>query len=752
MTWAQSRVGRTMSSAGLFLKRQLWIWPIIAVLVLSVVGYLVMRSIGETIQASIAAQLQGTLDMEASMLRQWYRQQETNAESLANSELVRGATEKLLAKSKSPSGTVEPLAPDAIARSLTEVTELRDSLNHNIASFLTAYEFVSFLICDKDERIIAASQAELLGREQVEQYRDFLRTALKGRTAVSAPFASISAIKDAEGVLRYNVPTMFVAAPVRDNTFQVVGAIAFRIRPETEFTSILQTGRIGASGETYAVNKPGFMVSNSRFDNDLVLAGILPETAGSASILNVRCVDPGGDITQGFRPGVRRSELPLNEMARSLTAGESGINVHGYRDYRGVPVVGAWAWLPDYNIGITTEVDVAEAYRPLTILRWVFGAVFTLLIAASVAIFVFTVIVARLDRKARAAAIEAKQLGQYELGERLGAGAMGVVYKGHHAMLRRATAIKLLDADKTTPTAISRFEREVQLTCQLNHPNTIAIFDYGRTPEGVFYYAMEFLDGINLQDLVGKYGPLPEERVIHILLQVCGSLYEAHSLGLVHRDIKPANIMLNRRGAMPDLVKVLDFGLVKALDEKQGMAATSSGGLLGTPLYMSPEAIEYPERVDARSDVYAVGAVGYFLLTGDTVFNASTLVELCKQHLSEQPKPPSLRLGRQIAPDLEMALLACLEKSPARRPQTARDLALRLERCTERMRWSTDRADDWWDRHDRGLPPTPATSSAVLSSRPPMAATRAEAPAGPARTETLPTYEQTFIGTPADES
>lgn len=713
MTWAKSRMGRSLSSAGLYLRQRLWIWPIIAVLTLSVVGFFVLRAISSTIEANIAAQLEGTLAMETAMLKQWYRQQETSAESLAVSQLVRDAAGKLLAAEQASPAIADPVTPEAAAKKLADLAQLRDTLNRDLGSFLTAHEFTSYFLCDKEATIVASSQAELLGKSQIEEYRGFVRAALKGQTTVSAPFKSVSAIKNADGVLQYNVPTMFVAAPVRDSTFQVVAAIAFRIRPEAGFTSILQTGRIGESGETYAIDKNGVMVSNSRFDDDMILAGILPETDSAASILNVRIVDPGGDVTAGFRPGVRRSELPLNLMARSVTAGETGRNVSGYRDYRGVPVVGAWTWLEDYNVGVVTEVDYAEAYRPLTILRWVFGSLYALLLASSVAIFVFTLIVAKLNRKAQEAAIEARQLGQYQLDEKIGAGAMGVVYKGQHAMLRRATAIKLLDVGKTTPAAIERFEREVQLTCQLNHPNTIAIYDFGRTPEGVFYYAMEYLDGIDLQSLVDKYGPLPEARVLSILQQICGSLFEAHSLGLVHRDIKPANIMLNRRGAMPDLVKVLDFGLVKAMDEKANQGATSSGGLLGTPLYMSPEAIEHPERVDARSDIYAVGAVGYFLLTGEPVFNAQTLVELCRQHVTESPRPPSLRMGRPMLPELESAILACLEKSPARRPQTARDLALRLERCPERLDWTTDRADDWWDRHDRGLPPLAGTSTAL---------------------------------------
>jgi serine/threonine protein kinase len=337
---------------------------------------------------------------------------------------------------------------------------------------------------------------------------------------------------------------------------------------------------------------------------------------------------------------------------------------------------------------------------------------FALLTLSSIAIFVFTLVVARLQREAQKAAIEARQLGQYRLEEKLGAGGMGVVYKGCHAMLRRPTAIKMLNVDKVNDASIQRFEREVQITCKLNNPNTVAIYDYGRTPEGVFYYAMEFLDGIDLQVLVEQYGAQPEGRVIRLLKAVCSSLYEAHSLGLVHRDIKPANIMLNRRGGEPDVVKVLDFGLVRALDEAK--VTRQTGGLAGTPLYMSPEAIQSPDTVDARSDIYAVGAVGYFLVTGKSVFEATSLVELCQQHITMLPASPSEKLGKAISPELESALLACLDKNSAKRPQTARDLAAHLDRAPTAHAWSVEEADAWWSRHERAK----ATTSSPSPPRP----------------------------------
>jgi serine/threonine protein kinase len=451
------------------------------------------------------------------------------------------------------------------------------------------------------------------------------------------------------------------------------------------------------------------MVSNSRFDDALILLGILQDREGTESILQVQLRDPGGDMTRGYRPKLRRGELGYTKAAAALMEKKDGINITGYRDYRGVPVVGVWTWLGNYDFGLITEIDYDEAFEPLNILRRAFYTMFGLLSLSALAIFIFTLIVTRLQKEARQAAVEAKQLGQYRLEEKLGEGAMGTVYRGHHSMLRRQSAIKLLNVERVNETSISRFEQEVQITCNLNNPHTIAIYDYGRTPEGVFYYAMEYLDGINLQDLVDRFGPLSDGRVAKILDQLCSSLFEAHSMGLVHRDIKPANVMLNRRGGVPDFVKLLDFGLVRAVDEaKRGKG---SEGMAGTPLYMSPESIQTPDLVDARSDLYAVGAVGYFLLTGAPVFQATSFGDLCQQHVDAIPVIPSVRSGRSVSEDLEYAIMACLEKNRAKRPQTARDLANLLHRIAASDQWTIQDADAWWSRYERGVGVTGATSS-----------------------------------------
>jgi serine/threonine-protein kinase len=288
---------------------------------------------------------------------------------------------------------------------------------------------------------------------------------------------------------------------------------------------------------------------------------------------------------------------------------------------------------------------------------------------------------------------KALQLGQYTLEEKLGEGGMGTVYRARHAMLRRPTAVKLLPPEKVGESSLERFEREVQLTAALSHPNTVAIFDYGRTPDGIFYYAMEYLDGIDLESLVMAHGPQPPARVVHVLRQVCGSLGEAHEAGLVHRDIKPANVILCERGGAPDVAKVVDFGLVKDLED--GHAITRTDAITGTPLYLAPEAVR-GEEVDGRGDLYALGALGYYLLAGRNVFEGKTLVEICGHHLHAAPAPPSEALGRPLPPQLEAVILSCLEKDRARRPATARELAARLAECDGVPVWTEEDAREWW--------------------------------------------------------
>jgi serine/threonine-protein kinase len=287
-------------------------------------------------------------------------------------------------------------------------------------------------------------------------------------------------------------------------------------------------------------------------------------------------------------------------------------------------------------------------------------------VLAGVALVLVLVLVRRLRAAARST-----RVGPYTLHEKLGEGGMGVVYKASHARLARPAAIKLLAPGRSGERDTRRFEREVQLTSRLTHPNSIAIYDFGRTDDGTFYYAMEYIDGVDLQTLVERDGPLAPARVAHILAQLAAALVEAHQSGLVHRDVKPANIMLCERGNSSDFVKLLDFGLIKEVSAPGDLTHTDPQQIIGTPLYISPEALTTPDSIDGRSDLYALGAVGYFLLTGEPPFSGRTAIEVCGHHLHTQPLRLSERGCAGIPAGLEALLLSCLAKSPAERPPSA---------------------------------------------------------------------------------
>ncbi len=280
------------------------------------------------------------------------------------------------------------------------------------------------------------------------------------------------------------------------------------------------------------------------------------------------------------------------------------------------------------------------------------------------------------------------QIAQYRLLSLLGSGGMGEVYLAEHRLLQRPCAIKVIRPDQAGDAqTLARFEREARLTARLSHWNTVDVFDYGRTDDGTFYYVMEYLPGQSLEEILQTEGRQPAERVVHLLRQACQALREAHAIGLVHRDLKPANLFAAERGGMRDVLKVLDFGLVKARSEIASARLTQPGALSGTPLYMSPEQARGSDDVDARSDIYSLGAVAYALLTGRPPFERESPLEVLFAHLHDEATPPA-EICPDVPADLESIVLRCLAKKPEDRFQDMDELEQALARCAAADRWT----------------------------------------------------------------
>lgn len=332
-----------------------------------------------------------------------------------------------------------------------------------------------------------------------------------------------------------------------------------------------------------------------------------------------------------------------------------------------------------------------------------------LLLAISSAVAIFAAFVINMFFSA---AYESRRSSFYDLEERIGRGGMGEVWKASHRGLARPAAVKLIRQDRIADVdpeealrVLRRFEREARATARLSSPHTIEVFDAGITADGHFYYAMEYVEGIDLESLVTRFGPLPAERATHLLIQACDSLANAHEQGLVHRDIKPANLLVSMRGPGFDHLKVLDFGLVTSdPDSKGDVKLTTEGTTTGTPAYIAPEmAVGNP--VDSRTDIYSLGCVAYWLLTGKTVFQGNNEIAMIVEHVRTPPTPPSARSELPISQDLDEIVLRCLEKQPEKRFQGARELADALARAPVTCRWTPQRAEEWWSLHHRPLEP-----------------------------------------------
>jgi len=571
------------------------------------------------------------------------------------------------------------------------------------------------LVVDRTGLVVASENPASCGqRLHSPLFRQRLDRTLDGASQFVRPHPDPElSIEGANGRRR---PVAWTIAPIRTTNAPAGVALAVGIVADRDFTAVFSAARPGESTEAYAFSDDGLMLTPTRFADALIAAGMLPETgAPPAFAIHVR--DPGGDLASGHTPKLEPAARPLTQAAalavaargKSLETDRQGAIVVPYRGYRGDEVIGAWRWLPAYDIGVIAEISAAETFAPLRYLLISFAVIGGFVVLSLGAALTSGLSLSQLQRQFG----KLQRLGVYTLERQISEGGMATIYLAHHALLKRPTAVKVLKKHVATDEFVHRFEREVQVASQLLHPNTVRIYDFGRTKDGLPYYVMEYLDGVTLAELVAESGPVPPGRVIHILRQVGAALREAHEHGMIHRDVKPENVMLCRRGE-DDVVKLLDFGLVKSLETEQTRDVTKQIKILGTPRYMAPERLLNPKDVDARSDIYALGAVGYFLLTGKPIFDGDDNLAISNQVL-HSPAPRAAASGIAGIPEgLDALIAACLEKDRARRPQAMSAVIEALDRLASRLAWTQDDAAAWWELHRErnGARAVPAGASA----------------------------------------
>jgi tRNA A-37 threonylcarbamoyl transferase component Bud32 len=683
------RFARLLTRVPLVLSKHLWIWPVLGAVLISVAGLWTRSLVEGAIKAELAARLQTVLNANVSAVRLWFSERESDVRVLAADRALQDAVVELSAMAQR--GT----APS----NLVECPPARE-LQMRLPALLPPDDYLDYLVVDTDRKVLATPRRYLVGRLIPAPYDPFIRRAIEGQVAFSRPITASAAESRPDG------PTMLVAAPVRGTNGAVAGVLGLRLRAQEKFSRIFSVTQMGMTGEAYAFDRRGVMLTASRVQQGLSALGFMTNSADTPPAQNLELLDP---IKTDQSPASVEApkQARLTRMAAAAIKGLNGTDVDGYRNYRGVTVVGSWAWLPEYGLGVAVEVAGDEAFQTLYLVRRVFFSLFLMLLSAGAGIFAFSLLVERLQASVRRAALAERRLGQYVLLQEIGRGANSTVYRARHTLLRRPVAVKLLSPELTDEAHVARFEHEVQMTSQLTHANTVAVYDYGRTPEGLLYYAMEYLSGIDLHRLVRQFGPLPEARVIHLLRQICGSLAEAHRVGLIHRDIKPANLILTRRAGSSDVIKVLDFGIVKAIHHAPKGVAPDA--VVGTPHFMSPEAIASPETVDNRTDLYSVGAVGYWLLTGKTLFAGHNVELLLAKQVQEEPTPIWKWLHATAANDLQKVIMQCLSKNPEERPATAEALEDALSRCEHAGEWTEVDAAAWWRDNLQGLEQVPET-------------------------------------------
>ncbi len=669
-------------------------WSLLLVLLVLCLGLWTYFAVKSSMRELRTDGLSALLNTQIGAAEIWIDDKTSEARRWANDPRVRMLVLSLARQSE---------APGADARAVCAAPE-RQELLALLESFVIDGRGIGISVINRSGQLVASRSDEYCGLFVSRAVRERLRGVFAGETRFFAPISEMERLAKTQRAIDRD-PVAWIEAPVIGEDGSVAAALGLGTYAKDRFGAIFSLSRLGDSGEAYAFDSQGRLLSETRLPDQARRSDRAPST-GERFAFGSRLFDPGAEPADGSRQSAAGGAAPLTELVDTALRGGSadgetrkGVILDPYRNYRGAYVVGAWAWLTKHDFGIAVELGQDEAFAPLGRISSVFGFVLGALGTVAIVLIGTALSMMRLQKEVASA----RRVGSYVLLKKLGEGGMSTVYLARHALLKRPTAVKLIKLHRATDELVARFEREVDIASRLTHPNTIEIFDFGRAPDGTPYYAMEYVEGINFADLVERFGAQAPARVAYLLRQACGSLKEAHELGLVHRDVKPHNLMLCRRGGELDVVKVLDFGLVKDTADRGARALTKSMRILGTPLYMSPERIRDASAADPRDDIYAVGAVGYLLLTGKPVFESDSDLDTAAQVLNAVVQRPSRLAPQRIPEELDLTIFRCLAKSRADRPQAMDDLLRIFDACMGPRPLREAAAQAWWDKHGAEL-------------------------------------------------
>lgn len=657
-----------------------WLW-LAALLPTALVGWWTYRQVESTMRQSVQDQLTTVADTVALASDRYLKNKIQLVESWSRQPAMRDAILKLVQHSHD-------------AKSLEELRDApeTDQIQIQLRS-MSGYGDVKFVVWNDTYRIISSwlpDRADV-GSPVHPSGASNLTRVMGGETVLFGP-ERLSG--NSEGfVPETERPVMGIIVPIPDEQGKVAAALLIRgIGMYDQFSRMFVEAANAGRWDAYAVDSQGRMLTESSHAVSLSTQNRL-DLAQDEIACSLRVANPGLLLTSSNVAKVVRSVCPLTVSAADVTLGRSDVQTVAYQNYAGNDVVGAWRWNPDLQQGIIVEQDADVAFATVSIVRFGF-----LSLGGILALTAFSV-AQKLAKISTAEHAAVHPLSRYEVLGDLGSGGMGVVYRVRHRQLGRDAALKVLRGDRHNKEDQLRFDREAKLAASLRNPHTVTIYDYGRSEGGESFCVMELLTGLTLQEVIARSGHQSIGRVLFIISQVCDALSEAHTANLLHRDIKPQNIMLSLDPSVGDWAVVFDFGLAKPLESDTSVYQTSETIWAGTPMYMAPERFRAPSEMDPRSDIYSVGCVAYYLLSGRPPFIESDPESLFALIISEQPLSIGIHRGEELPKEISDLVMRCMAKSAEDRFATIQELSTAVDRLRAENPWTVNEARKWWETH-----------------------------------------------------